>query len=296
MQQILVNLDGRTRETALERARKALQEAAGARISLLSPRATRTIPTRAATAATSATTPPLRSSSRYARRIAAKTKGEISGPVEIAIRLPHRQVRRPQALGADQVRGGRQGGSSRPSGSASRSSASRTSSREVRSSPSVVVHRDNVEKLVVPVDPAMVQRALERSRRVEVTRCDLARHRRPVTMNTVRVFIGYDSREVVAYSVLAHSIHARASQPVAIAPRDARAAHGRLPPREQPAAVHRVLVLPLPRAVPLRLRGLGDLHGLRHAHDATTSPGSGSCATSATPSRWSSTSTCPRRR
>jgi hypothetical protein len=31
----------------------------------------------------------------------------------------------------------------------------------VRSSPSVVVHRANVEKLVVPVDPAMVQRALE---------------------------------------------------------------------------------------------------------------------------------------
>jgi hypothetical protein len=34
----------------------------------------------------------------------------------------------------------------------------------------------------------------------------------------IRIFIGYDSREAVAFSVLAHSIHARASQPVAIAP------------------------------------------------------------------------------
>jgi hypothetical protein len=34
----------------------------------------------------------------------------------------------------------------------------------------------------------------------------------------IRVFIGYDSREVVAYNVLSHSINARASQPVAISP------------------------------------------------------------------------------
>jgi lipopolysaccharide biosynthesis glycosyltransferase len=34
----------------------------------------------------------------------------------------------------------------------------------------------------------------------------------------IRVFIGYDSAEKVAFSVLAHSIHARASTPVATAP------------------------------------------------------------------------------
>ncbi len=34
----------------------------------------------------------------------------------------------------------------------------------------------------------------------------------------IRVFIGYDSAEDVAFSVLAHSIHARASMPVATAP------------------------------------------------------------------------------
>jgi hypothetical protein len=34
----------------------------------------------------------------------------------------------------------------------------------------------------------------------------------------IRVFIGFDAREAVAFSVLAHSIHARASEPVAIAP------------------------------------------------------------------------------
>ena len=34
----------------------------------------------------------------------------------------------------------------------------------------------------------------------------------------IPVFIGYDGRETVAYNVLAHSINARASQPVTIAP------------------------------------------------------------------------------
>ncbi len=34
----------------------------------------------------------------------------------------------------------------------------------------------------------------------------------------IKIFIGYDPREAVAYSVLAHSIHARATQPVSTAP------------------------------------------------------------------------------
>jgi len=34
----------------------------------------------------------------------------------------------------------------------------------------------------------------------------------------IRIFIGFDPREAVAFNVLAHSIQARASQPVAIAP------------------------------------------------------------------------------
>jgi hypothetical protein len=37
-------------------------------------------------------------------------------------------------------------------------------------------------------------------------------------MSTIRVFIGYDEREAAAFSVLSHSIHARASQPVTITP------------------------------------------------------------------------------
>ena len=37
-------------------------------------------------------------------------------------------------------------------------------------------------------------------------------------MSPIRVFIGYDSVEAAAFSVLSHSIHARASQPVSIAP------------------------------------------------------------------------------
>ena len=34
----------------------------------------------------------------------------------------------------------------------------------------------------------------------------------------IRIFIGFDPRETVAYHVLSHSIHARASAPVSIAP------------------------------------------------------------------------------
>ena len=34
----------------------------------------------------------------------------------------------------------------------------------------------------------------------------------------IRLFIGFDPRETVAYHVLSHSVHARASQPVTIAP------------------------------------------------------------------------------
>jgi hypothetical protein len=34
----------------------------------------------------------------------------------------------------------------------------------------------------------------------------------------IRVFIGYDTREAIAFDVLSHSIHARASRPVAITP------------------------------------------------------------------------------
>jgi hypothetical protein len=34
----------------------------------------------------------------------------------------------------------------------------------------------------------------------------------------IRVFIGYDPREAVAYNVLAHSLHARATEPVSTAP------------------------------------------------------------------------------
>jgi hypothetical protein len=43
----------------------------------------------------------------------------------------------------------------------------------------------------------------------------LARKRR---FDMIPVFIGYDPREAVAYSVLAHSIQARASRPVSVAP------------------------------------------------------------------------------
>ena len=40
----------------------------------------------------------------------------------------------------------------------------------------------------------------------------------PATDFTVRMFVGYDPREAVTWSVLAHSIHSRASRPVSITP------------------------------------------------------------------------------
>lgn len=39
-----------------------------------------------------------------------------------------------------------------------------------------------------------------------------------MSIEPIRVFIGYDTREAVAFSVLAYSIHARATAPVTIAP------------------------------------------------------------------------------
>lgn len=39
-----------------------------------------------------------------------------------------------------------------------------------------------------------------------------------MTQDMVRVFVGYDPREAVAFSVLEHSIHRRASRPVTVAP------------------------------------------------------------------------------
>jgi len=35
--------------------------------------------------------------------------------------------------------------------------------------------------------------------------------------NDDRIFVGYDAREAAAFSVLSHSIHRRASQPVSVA-------------------------------------------------------------------------------
>jgi hypothetical protein len=45
-----------------------------------------------------------------------------------------------------------------------------------------------------------------------------ARHVQGAKKTMIRVFIGYDPREAIAFSVLAYSIHARSSAPVTIAP------------------------------------------------------------------------------
>jgi hypothetical protein len=68
----------------------------------------------------------------------------------------------------------------------------------------------------------------------------------------IRVFIGFDSRETAAFYVLSHSIHAHASEPVAIAP---LALHQlrHLFTRARLAAIDRFFAFPIPRAPSLRL-------------------------------------------
>jgi hypothetical protein len=46
------------------------------------------------------------------------------------------------------------------------------------------------------------------------------------TQDVIPVFIGYDEREAVAFSVLSHSIHVRTSQPVAVTPLMLSQLHG----------------------------------------------------------------------
>ena len=82
----------------------------------------------------------------------------------------------------------------------------------------------------------------------------------------IRIFIGYDQREAVAYHVLSHSIQRRASEPVAIAPLRLSQLGGVLHAPAPPAAEHRFLVLSrFLTPLSFRLRGLVHLHGLRHA-------------------------------
>lgn len=161
VQHILVNLNGRTRETALARARKALEEARSGEDFLSVATRYSDDPDKNRNGGDLGYNSPGTFVEPVRKAIdALKTKGEIAGPVESEfgfhiIRFVHRKPSVPiryEAVANRIMEAERE-----------RLKKQRTEAliSEVRSSPSVVVHRENVEKLVVPVDPAMMQRALE---------------------------------------------------------------------------------------------------------------------------------------
>lgn len=161
IQHILVSLNGRTRETALERARQAAAEARAGQDFM-------TVATRYSDDADKnrhagdlGYNSPTSFVEPVRKAIAGmKTKGEIAGPVESdqgfhIIRFVDRKAPQPirfeavarQIIEAEEER--------------IRKQRTEALVREVRSSPTVVVHRENVEKLVLPIDPESMRRALE---------------------------------------------------------------------------------------------------------------------------------------
>lgn len=161
VQHILVNLSGRTRQTALERATKAAGEAKAGEDFLSvatrysdDPDAKRNGGDLGYNAPTSFVEPVRKALASM------KTKGEIAGPIESEqgfhiIKFVDRKA--PQQLKYEAV------AKQLIDAERDRLMKLRTESavREVRSSPSVVVHRENVQQLVVPVDPELVRRAME---------------------------------------------------------------------------------------------------------------------------------------
>jgi peptidyl-prolyl cis-trans isomerase C len=161
VQHILVNLGGRTRETALDRARKALEEAKSGEDFLSVATRYSDDPDKNRNGGDLGYNSPTTFVEPVRRAIETmKTKGEIAGPIESEFgfhilkfvdRKPSVPIRY-EAVAKQIIEAERE-----------RLKKQRTEAliSEVRSAPSVVIHRDNVEKLVVPVDPAMMKRALE---------------------------------------------------------------------------------------------------------------------------------------
>ncbi len=161
VQHILVNLSGRTRQTALERAARAASEAKAGEDFLSvatrysdDPDAKRNGGDLGYNAPTSFVEPVRKALASM------KTKGEIAGPIESEqgfhiLKFVDRKA--PQQLKYEAV------AKQLLDAERDRLKKQRTEAvvREVRSSASVVVHRANVEQLVVPVDPELVRRAME---------------------------------------------------------------------------------------------------------------------------------------
>ncbi|HET7730310.1 MAG TPA: peptidylprolyl isomerase [Usitatibacter sp.] len=164
VQQILVNLNGRTREMAQERAHKVLTEIKGGADFLSVAARYSDDPDKKKNGGDLGYNAPGSFVEPVRKAVAAmKAKGEIAGPVESEfgfhiLRLVDRKPSVPikyeavadRILEAEKQR--------------LRKERVEALISKVRSSPSVVVHRANVEKLVVPIDPEMIKRATEEAK------------------------------------------------------------------------------------------------------------------------------------
>jgi parvulin-like peptidyl-prolyl isomerase len=161
VQHILVNLSGRTRETALERARKAAEEARGGADFLAVATRYSDDPDKRNNGGDLGYNSPTTFVEPVRKAIGTmKTKGEIVGPVESefgfhVLKFVDRKPAKPipyESVAKKIIEGERE-----------RIRKQRTEAlvAEVHNSPSVVIHRENVEKLVIPVDPEIARKAME---------------------------------------------------------------------------------------------------------------------------------------
>lgn len=161
VQHILVNLAGRTRDTALERARKAAAEAREGEDFLAVATRYSDDPDKRNNGGDLGYNSPTSFVEPVRKAIdTMKTKGQIVGPVESefgyhVLKFVDRKPAQPipyQAVSKKIIEAERE---------KLRKQRTEALVAEVRNSSSVVIHRQNVEKLVVPVDPEIMLRALE---------------------------------------------------------------------------------------------------------------------------------------
>lgn len=161
VQHILVNLNGRTRETALERARKVAAEARSGEDFLALAAKYSDDPDKKRNGGDLGYKAPTSFVPSVTKAIAGMSrKGEISEPLESDFGfhiVKFIERKKPEPIKFESVR------KRMIESEKERLQKMRTDSlvQDVRSAPSVVIHRENVEGLVLAVDPEILKRAME---------------------------------------------------------------------------------------------------------------------------------------